>query len=91
MGYLKILTDISENVTLVQWIDYLVNANHAIIFIGYWIFESNYERVLVLNRGSFDTIPPPPVGDEEAATFETLFCAVRYVCSTEPLKKEYLI
>ena len=34
-----ILTNISENVTLVQLMDYLINANHAISIVGYWIFD----------------------------------------------------
>ena len=49
-GFYKILEDISKNVTLVQLMDSLVNVNHAISFVGYWIFDSNYEKALVLNR-----------------------------------------
>ena len=45
-----ILTGISENVTLVKLMDYLGNVNNAISVVGYWIFESNYEKALVLNR-----------------------------------------
>ena len=45
-----ILTDISEHVTLVQLMDYVVNVNHAISVVGYCIFESNCEKALVLNR-----------------------------------------
>ena len=36
-----ITTYISENVTLVQLIDYLGNLNHSISVVGYWIFDSN--------------------------------------------------
>ena len=50
MGYFDILTDISEHVTLVQLIDSLGNMNHVISVVGYCIFDSNYERELVLNR-----------------------------------------
>ena len=50
MGSYDILTDISEHVTLVQLMDYLGNVNHAISVVGYWIFDSNYEKSLVLNR-----------------------------------------
>ena len=49
-GYFYILTEISEHVTLVQLMDSLGNVNHAISVVGYWIFDSNYERALVLNR-----------------------------------------
>ena len=48
-GSYDILTDISENVTLAQLMDSLENANHAISVVGYWIFDSNYKRALVLN------------------------------------------
>ena len=46
----KILEDISANVTLVQLMDSLGNLNHAISVVGNWIFDSNYEKSLVLNR-----------------------------------------
>ena len=64
MGSYDILTDISEHVTLVKLMDYLVNVNHAISFVGYWIFDSNYERALVLNRESLDMIFALSVGKE---------------------------
>ena len=48
-GSYDILTNISENVTLVQLMDSLENINHAISVVGYWIFDSNYKRALVLN------------------------------------------
>ena len=44
MGSYDIMTDISENVTLLQLMNYLGNVNHAISIVGYWIFESNYKR-----------------------------------------------
>ena len=49
-GYFNILNYISEYVTLVQLMDSIVNVNHDISGIGYWIFDSNYEIALVLNR-----------------------------------------
>ena len=54
----KILEDISANVTLVQLMDSLGNVNHAISVVGSWIFESNYERALFLNKESLDMIFP---------------------------------
>ena len=59
-----ILTDISEHVTLVQLMDYLGNVNHAISVVGYWLYDSNYERALVLNRESLNMICAPSVGEE---------------------------
>ena len=46
------------------------------------IFDSNYEKALVLNRKYLDTICAPSVGEKEMATFEIVFCDVRYICST---------
>ena len=75
----KILEAISENVTLVQFIDSLVNMNYAISVVGNWIFDSNNEKALVLNRESVDMICAPSVGEEQDAIFETVFTAVRYI------------
>ena len=63
MGDYKSLEDISANVTLVQLMDSSGNVNHAISIVGSWIFESNYERALFLNRASLDMICAPSVGD----------------------------
>ena len=49
-GSYKILKYIIENVTLVQLMDSLGNVNSAISVVGYWIFDSNYKKSLVLNR-----------------------------------------
>ena len=86
-GSYNILTDISEHVTLVQLMDDLVNVNHAISAVGYWIFESNHKRALVLNRNALNMIFAPSIGEEEVATFERVFNAVRYILSTAHLKK----
>ena len=50
MGEYIVLGNISANVTLVHLIDSLVNVNHAISVFGNMIFDSNYEKSLVLNR-----------------------------------------
>ena len=55
-GSYHTLTDISEHITLVQLMDSLGNVNHAISVVGYWKFDSNYKKVLVLNREFLDTI-----------------------------------
>ena len=49
-GSYDILTYISEHFTLVQLMDSLVNVNHDISAVGYWIFDSSYKKALVLNR-----------------------------------------
>ena len=67
--------------------DSLGNVNHAISVVGYWIFGSNYEKELVLNRASLDMICTPSVGEEQAAKFELVFTAVRYIYSQGQLKK----
>ena len=87
-GFYDILTDISENVTLVQLMDYLGNVNHAIGVVGYWIFDSKYKKKLVLNREPLDMICALSVGEEKVADFETLFTEVRYICSNIHLEKD---
>ena len=92
-GYKKkvsydILTNISENVTLVQLMYSLGNVNHAISVVGYWIFDSNYKKALFLNRESLDMICAPSVGEEQASKSETVFAAVRYILSDTQLRKD---
>ena len=77
MGSYDILKDMSENVTLAQLMDYLGNENHSTSVVGYRIFDSNYEKPLVLNRELLDMICAPSVGEEQVAEFETVFTAVR--------------
>ena len=45
-----IINNISEYVTLVQLIYSPVNVNHAISIVGYWIFDSNYEKPLLMKK-----------------------------------------
>ena len=56
------MKNISANLTLVQLMDSLGNVNHAISVVGSWIFDSNYEIALVLNKESLDMIYVPSVG-----------------------------
>ena len=86
MSEYKILEDISANVTLVQLIDSLGNFNHAISVVGSWIFDSNFERALVLNKASLDMICAPSVGEEQAAKLEIFYYAVRYIFNEAKLK-----
>ena len=63
------------------------NLNCDISIVGYWIFDSNYERALVLNRELLDIICALYFGKEEVATFERVFYDVRYILSTAHLNK----
>ena len=58
-----ILIDIIKNITLVKLMDSLVNVEHSISVLGYWIFDSNYKRALVLNKESLDMICALSVGE----------------------------
>ena len=68
--------------------DPLGNVNRAISVVGYWIFDSNYEKAPVLNRASLYMICAPSLGEEQADKFETVFTSVRYICSAAKLKNE---
>ena len=78
-GSVNILNDISEHVALVQLMYSLGNLNHAISVVGYWIFDSNYEKALVLNIESLDIICSPSVGEKQVTRFEAVFYAVIYI------------
>ena len=80
------MENISENVTLVQLMDSLGNVNHAISVVGSLIFDSNYERALVLNKASLYMICAPSVGEEQAAKFDRVYYAVRYILNEAKLK-----
>ena len=66
--------------------DSIRNVNHAIIIVGYWIFDSNYEQALCLTRESLDSICSTSVGEEQVVKFETVFFAVRYMWAPGNLK-----
>ena len=70
--------------------DSLVNVNHDISVVGYWIFDSKYKNALFLIMASLDMICAPSVVEEQAAKFETVFTTVRYIRSAAQLKKEWL-
>ena len=57
--------------------DSLGNVNHDISVVGNWIFDSNYEKSLVLNMASLDMIYTPSVGEEQASKFELEFTSFR--------------
>ena len=76
--YYDILNNISEDVTLVQLMESLGNMNHAISVVGYWIFDSNYEKALCLTHELLDIICSTPIEEELVATFISEFYAVRY-------------
>ena len=59
--------------------DSLGKLNRAISIVGYWIFESNYEKALFLTQESLDVICSPYIGEEQVATFQSVYYAVRYI------------
>ena len=77
MGDYKILEDVSANGTLVQLMDLIGNVNHDISVVGNWIFDSNNEIALILNKASLDMICAPSVGEEKNVIFEKVYYAVR--------------
>ena len=62
-------------------------SNHAISVVGSWIFDSNYEKALVLNRASLDMICASSIGEEQAACFEKVYYSVRFIPKEAQLKK----
>ena len=57
----------------------LGNVNHAISIVGYWIFDSNYEKALHLTRELLDLICSPSVVEEQVVNVETVFNSVIYL------------
>ena len=49
------------------------NMNHDISIVHSWIFDSNYEKLLCLEKESLGIICSPSVGEEQFAKFETVF------------------
>ena len=62
--------------------DSLRNLNRDISVVGYWIFDSKYERALCLTQYLLDIICSTSIDEELIATFRSAFYAVRY--SWEP-------
>ena len=67
--------------------DSLGNVNHAISIVGYWIFDSNYNKSLCLKQESLDLICSPSVVEEQVATFISVFYAIGYIWAPVHLKK----
>ena len=74
-----ILNDINENVTLVHLMDSIGNLNRDISIVGRWIFDSSYNKSLWLTQESLDLICSPSIGEEQVATFQSVFYAGRYL------------
>ena len=87
-GEYDIFNDITTNVTLVQLMDSLVNNNHDISVVGSWIFDSNYDKSLVLNRASLYMICASSIGEEQAACFEIVYYSVRFISKEAQLKEK---
>ena len=84
-GEYEILENTSATVTLGQLMDSLGNVNNAISVVGNWIFDSNYEIALFLNRSSLVMSCAPSVGEEQAAKPEKVYYAVRYILNEAKL------
>ena len=84
-GQFDILHDISENVNLVQLMDSVGNVNNELSIVGYWIFDSNYKKALLLKLDSLNLICPPSVGEVIFFVFESVFHIVRYINNTGKL------
>ena len=52
------------------------NVNNATSIVGYWVFDSIYEKSLWLTKESLDLVYSPYYGEEQVATFDTLFYAL---------------
>ena len=78
----------SEYITLVQLMESLGNANHNISIVRYWIFDSNYEQELCMSQGSLDVICSPSAGEEQVATFESVFILL-YTFGHQLILKKY--
>ena len=68
-GFFGILKNVSEYFTFVQLMGSIGNVSHAIIVLGYWIFESNCEKSLCLTQDALDLICSPSVDEEQVAMF----------------------
>ena len=68
------IINISEHVNLLELMDYLGNVNHDISVVRYWIFDTNYEKVLVLNRESFDMICAPSIDEKKWLRLKEFLC-----------------
>ena len=65
--------------------DSLGNVNNAISIVGHWIFDSNYKKSLCLTQELLDLTGSDSIGEEQAATFRSVFYAVRYILAPIPL------
>ena len=57
-----ILNNIGGDLTLLQLMASLVNVNHDISIVGYWIFYSNYKKAFCLTQELLDIICSPSIG-----------------------------
>ena len=58
---------------MVQLMDVVGNVNHAVIIVGYRIFDSNHKKALPLTLDSLNLIFYPLVGEAMFVVFEYLF------------------
>ena len=74
-----ILNDISGDVSLVQFMDSLVNVNHSISSVGYGIFDPHYKKALCLTLELLDIIFSTSIDKELVANFYSVFYTVVYI------------
>ena len=67
--------------------DSLGNVNHDISIVGCWIFDSDYKKALFFTQELLGIIFSPSIGEEQAATFQSVFYAVRYSWAPSNIKK----
>ena len=60
-------------------------SNHAVIIVGYCIFDSNYKNSILLTVDSLNLICSSSEGEGLFALFEAVFHAVRYIDNTGKL------
>ena len=66
--------------TLVQLLDTDGNVNHAVIIIGYWIYDSNYKIELPLIKEYLNIICSPSKEEKGIySEFKYFYYAVRYM------------
>ena len=59
-----------------------------LVLLGTGYLTQTTNKALVLNMATLEIFCAPSVGEEQAAEFELVFTAVRYICSAAQLKKE---
>ena len=73
------LTNITNQVTLVQWEDIFGGINHCSTICGCWIFDINFERSLSLNKESIDLVCAPKHAPLGMIAYGQVYRAIRFI------------